>query len=99
MKQSEFTFGLGTTELNYTSHYKYLGVFVDEHLKFKENTNCLANSGSRGLGSLISTYKSNHYMGYQTYTKLFDACIVPILDYWFGILAYIDCSIKSSPGL
>ena len=44
----------------------------------------LARSGSRALGQLISKTKANYDLDYKSFTKLFNACVVPVLDYGSG---------------
>ena len=55
----------------------------------------LAKSGSRALSQVISKTKSNYHLGYQLYTKLFNGCVVPVLDCAAGAWCYggvTDCT-------
>ena len=56
-KRSNFNFHYGDTSLEYKDEYKYLGIYLDEHLNFTSCINTLADSGSRALGALISKLK------------------------------------------
>ena len=64
-----------------------MGVILDEHLTYKSATKILANAGGRALGGIISKFKSFKDIGYDTYTKLFDNCVAPILEYGSGVWA------------
>ena len=92
IRRSETQFKLGNEILEYVDSYKYLGVTLDEHMKYNDVILQLANSGNRALGSVISTYKNNKSMGHRTYEKLFTSCIAPILDYCAAIWQHADCS-------
>jgi hypothetical protein len=79
--RSNFKFKVGSLELKYCEIYTYLGVLFQENLNFQVNANLLAESAGRALGSIISKYKSLKGMGFATFTKLFNACVTPILCY------------------
>ena len=74
-------FHFGNQEINNCKEYKYLGVYFDEHLKFEKHSEMLSKAGAKALGALIYKYKTLDNMGYQTYSKLFQTNITPILDY------------------
>ena len=74
-------FYIGNDALDTVHMYKYLGLIIDEHVKFSLATETLAKSGTRALGSLINLYKKMKDMGFQTFQKLYQACICPVLDY------------------
>ena len=46
------TFNFGTTALTTVSTYKYLGVFLDEHLNFDKAFKELCHSAGRALGTI-----------------------------------------------
>ena len=87
VKQTTSKFLLAGREVNIVPEYKYLGVVLDEHLSYKPATKLLASAGGRALGSIIYKFKSFKDIGYDTYTKLFDSCVSPILEYGAGIWA------------
>ncbi len=68
--------------------YKYLGVYLDEYLTFTKATDILATAGGRALGAMINKYKSLNDLGYDTYTKLYDSLVSPIIDYGSSIWGY-----------
>ena len=85
---SDIKLMLGENELQYVSHYKYLGVYFDEFLDFNYHGNQIAESASGALGAIIAKYKSLGEMGFETYKKCFDTSITPILDYGAEIWGY-----------
>ena len=48
----------------------------------------LASVGGRALGSIIAKYKNMNYIGYDTYTKLFDTGVSPVLEYGSEVWGY-----------
>ena len=80
----------GNTELHYEQSYKYLGVTFHENLKYNENATVLSDSGNRALGAIVAKYKKNNYMGYSTFTKLYESCVCPIVDYSSGVWGFED---------
>ena len=67
------------------SKYKYLGVIFDQHLDYKVTAETLAGAGGRALGAILAKYKKLNGLGYSTFTKLYNACVCPILDYASGV--------------
>ena len=90
--RSEYVFRIGSHKLLYVNSYKYLGVYLDQHLTFVENITNLAGSGSRALGKIISLYKNNRSMGLNTYRKLYESCVCPVLDYSCAVWQHADCN-------
>ena len=82
-------FYYGPKEIEKVQSYKYLGITLDEFLKFDRCAASLASSGGRALGGIISKFKSLKNVGYDTYTKLFNAGVRPILEYGSGIWGYV----------
>ena len=48
----------------------------------------LSKAGGRALGAIIAKYKAQGFMSYSTYTKLFDSCVTPVLDYSSGVWGF-----------
>ena len=71
----------GEHVINMASEYKYLGIIVDEHLKFDSCISALASAAGRALGAIISKFKELENVGYHTYTKLCNSGVTPILEY------------------
>ena len=47
-------FRLGDSVISKCADYNYVGVYIDEFLKFKKNVDAFEVSGQRGLGALIA---------------------------------------------
>ena len=62
-------------------------------MHFTKGTTVLSASASRALGGVIGTTKIHRGIGFSTYTKLFQACVCPVLDYVAGVWDY-----KNYPG-
>ena len=86
--QSEYQFLCCNSPVGYVSSYKYLGVTMSEHLMYKENAEVLSQASGRALGSIIAKYKMQKFMGYKTYTKLFESCVCPVMDYGAGVWGF-----------
>ena len=84
-KPSDVSFKYGDRELYRVPEYKYLGVILDEHMNFKSCSKTLADSGGRALSAVISKFKKYKDIGYNTYSKMYEACVIPVLDYGSGI--------------
>ena len=87
-KKSEVVFTLGGSIIETVPRYKYLGVILDEHLTFKECARTLAEAGSRALSKIIGKFKNFKDFNYRTYTKLYNACVWPIMDYCSSIWGF-----------
>ena len=84
----EFTYG--DQVLEKVSKYKYLGIIMDEHLKYDCCSKALADSGGRALGAIISKFKSLKNVGYCTFENMFNSGVKPILEYGSGIWGHIE---------
>ena len=83
--RTEFVFKYGAKELEVVNYYKYLGVILDEFLKFEEAACTLARAGGRALGSIISKFRTFQNIGYNTFSKMFDTSVCPILKFCSGV--------------
>lgn len=79
--KSDFVFHNANAPLETVSHYKYLGVVLNEFLDFHEIAKTVAMSASRALGLIISKSKVFGGFHYSTFTKLYDTCVWPIISY------------------
>ena len=89
-KQTEFQFKYGDEHIEIVSKYKYLGIIFDEHLTFNNCIETLSEAGGRALGSIISKFKTLKDCTFNTYDKLFNTGVTPILDYSAGVWGYKD---------
>ena len=74
-----------TTKEFMFGEYKYLGVYLDDHLTFKETVDVLAASASRALGYIRFKLKYLKECRCSTFTQLYSACVCPIMDYASGV--------------
>ena len=81
VKQTMFKFTYGSKAIDIVQCYKYLGVIFDEFMSYDECSKTLSESAGRALGVLISKFKRFRDTGYETFTKLFDSGVQPILTY------------------
>ena len=82
-------FEYGNDDLEVVSRYKYLGIILDEHLKFDICSKSLAESGGRASGSVKSKFRNLKNTGYSTFKKMFDMAVKSILEYAGGVWGYI----------
>ena len=68
-------------ELSIVNSYKYLGFLLDEHLYFVLGVDVLGSSAGRALSSVIAKFKHLRNVSITTYTKLYNCCVKPILEY------------------
>ena len=79
----EFKFRGETIEMN--KKYKYLGLWLDEHLNMVETVKPLAASAGRSLGCLMSKFHLVGGMTHDVFTHLYDSMVAPVLNYGAGI--------------
>ena len=85
---STWKFSCGHLHLKTVSHYKYLGIIMDEFLTFNLATKTLADHASRALGALIAKFKSLGGLPFKVFTKLFDSLVLPILTYGAAVWGF-----------
>ena len=62
-------------------NYKYLGIILNEHHDYQHAVNPLCVAAGRALGGIIHKFRSFKNIGYSTFSKLYDSCVTPILEY------------------
>ncbi len=67
--------------LNIVDKYKYLGTILNEHLDFSVTSSVLSGVAGRALGAVISEFKWLKNVGFNTFDKMFQISVVPIIDY------------------
>ena len=79
--------------LDTVNSYKYLGIYLDEHLSFKATVNALSASAGRALGFLRYKLRFLKECRCATFTKLYSSCVCPIMDYASGVwgVKSFDC--------
>ena len=80
-KQHLYHFYYNDQVLDYSSEYKYLGYWINEHLDHKMLVDKVALATRRSLGSLIAKSKENGGFSVQTYSYLYSTLVTPVIDY------------------
>ena len=57
-------------------------------MHFTKGNTVLSGSASRALGGIKGKTKMLEDIGFSTCTKLFQACVCPVLDYAAGVWGY-----------
>ncbi len=86
----QFKFECCGNEVDVVNEYKYLGVVLNETLDFTTIANILADFSGRAFSSIHSKMKDFAILDYEIYTKLFETCIIPIMDYSSAVWGYKD---------
>ena len=81
-KKTDKLFKMENEEIYLVQQYKYLGLLLDEHLKFEPCDNTLAKSGGRAFVSLINKCNVNKYFNSDIFTHLFNTYVSSILLVW-----------------
>ena len=87
-KRSEFKFKFEGKQVDYAEKYKYLGISINEHLKFEQSVQDLCDSASRALSSIIAKMIKNGGFPLNVYQALYEACICSITDYASEVIGY-----------
>ena len=90
--RSTFQFSCTGAPLAYTESYKYLGYFVHEHINNEHHVEILTNAASRSFARIHSIFKSIGNMGLKSYETLYNAYVLPIMNYASGIWGFSDFS-------
>ena len=80
-RETTFEFSVGQNRLETVDSYKYLGIVFTYSGNFVNNVDNLAKAGGRALGSIISKIHNYKDFGFQSYEKLYQSCVLPILDF------------------
>ena len=90
MYGSTFGFHIGDQSNEYASVYRYLGSDLHENLDFNETIEelVLSQAGGRAYGLMISKIHGFKDIGYNTYSKRFNSCVVPVLDYCSDVCGF-----------
>ena len=84
----QFTFG--DQHISYSDKYRYLGLELNEYLDYTHTANVLSDASGRALGAVTSRYYSVNGLHYDTYSKLYNNLVVPVMDYSSAIWGYKD---------
>ncbi len=82
-----YLFHWADKQIDITDGYKYLGVFLDEHLNFNVHCENIYKSAGRALGKILSKFSYFKNIGYKTFRKIFESNVESILSYSVSALA------------
>ena len=83
-KSCEHLFKFNGMTIDKCEEYKYLGITLNYSLSMNRAVDKLHKAGSHALSSIVSKLKDNKDLGFQSYSKLYESMVVPILDYAVG---------------
>jgi len=79
--RTNLNFSLAGATLEKVKEYKYLGLVFNEHFDWNKTVSFLSSSAGRALGAVIAKFRHLKDVGYNTFAKLYNACVQPILEY------------------
>ena len=83
-------FKCGNSELDCIERYKYLGLWLSEHLDYRITASEVAKSAHRALGVIISKARANGGIPYNVYMTLFYSLVLPIITYGAALWSQRD---------
>ncbi len=83
--QSDVLFKCGDFNVEIVSQYKYLGLWLDEHLTLDTAVTELSKSAIQALGVLISNCFALDSMDHKMFTLLYETLVQPLLNYCAGL--------------
>ena len=83
--RTSFLFKYGQQDISITDKYVYLGMLFTELLDMQQTCKSISQSANRALGLLIAKSKAIGGMPFETFSKLYDSLVQPIIDYSAGI--------------
>ena len=84
----QYKFKYGETPLIVVPKYKYLGIYLDQHLSFDDCTTVLSDAAGRALGGVINKFKEMKDMGFETFEKMYETAVTTVNDYAAEIWGY-----------
>ena len=84
-ERSDYQFKCGDSFILYSDCYRYLGIWLNEHLDMKKTVRELCKSAGRALSALYTKFCHAGGMSYDVYTKLYTTLVEPVLFYGSGI--------------
>ena len=84
---TNFSFKLGDKHIDIVRSYRYLGLELNETLDFTYSGQTLSDAGSRALGALTFKYIRSQGLHFETYTKLYESTVTPVVDYAAAVWA------------
>ena len=83
--RSTYQFKCGPHNLHYTSEYKYLGFWINEHLAFNKSIEHTACAAKKAVGIFIAKSRSSGGFTFDVYFHLFPTIVLSIINYTIAI--------------
>jgi len=80
-EKSQRVFTCGDVLLSYKDKYRYLGLWLTEHLDYDYMAKEVSKAAHRALGLIIAKSKALGGMPFETFTTLYNACVLPVVTY------------------
>ena len=78
---SSYDFICSNSKIEYCSEYKYLGLWINEHLDLDMMVGKVHLAARKTLGGLIAKCKDMGSFHYDTFSYLYDTLVAPVMDY------------------
>ena len=85
VSRSECTFAYGPSDIMFVDFYRYLGLWLNEHLNLKQTVKELTKSASRALSALYTHFITSGGFSFEVFTKLYQSLVEPVLFYGAGV--------------
>ncbi len=79
--RTNFVFKWADNSIGIVDGYKYLGLFIDQHLDFDRHCEMITNSAGRALGKILSKFAYFRNIAFTTFEKLFQSNVESIMSY------------------
>ena len=87
---TKYCFTYENSQIEIVNRYEYLGMLLDDHLDCSATAELLAGAAGRALGAVLTKFKNFRNNGFNTFQKLFDTSVSPILGYASEVWGYKD---------
>ena len=96
-KRYVFEFRFRGDVVQIVDKYKYLGVWFTEHVDWKTTDKNMAEAASKAVCTLIARSRACGGLRYETFSRLFESCVLPILCmcYGGGVWGLYECKCVS----
>ena len=80
-ERCSYNFTCGPSLIQYESCYKYLGIWLNEHLNMAKTVTEITKSSSRALSALYTKCLQAGGVTYNVFTKLYESLVEPVMLY------------------
>jgi len=86
--RTSFEFKCGLSKIEVVPSYKYLGIWLDEHLDYQNCATATAESARKALGLLISKSRQFGNFPFEAFSSLYESLVIPRMDYGAGVWGF-----------